>query len=52
MAETRKTPARPMLSPDLADRIREIADRERRNFTNTVEVLLLEALDAREGVKK
>lgn len=52
MTETRKTPARPMLSPDLADKVREIAERERRNFTNTVEILLIEALTAREGIKK
>lgn len=40
------------ISPELRDRINDIRVIERRNMTNMVEILLLEALDAREGVKK
>lgn len=53
MAEQSKTKVtRVVISPELRERIDIIREREHRNITNAVEVLLLEALAAREGGNK
>lgn len=47
MQPARKTPPRPMINHDLADRVQQLADTNHWTFTIAVELLLAEALEAR-----